>query len=253
MRRIGVYTTARVRTGRLERLERHAGRLRRDAERLGLPLPERRAIEAAALDVVRATLGREDGVLRIAWSRAEPASGAADAGGGPVSAFSLDATTRPLGPEPRTWRAATARTLHPGPGARRNAKALDVPAWEAARAERSASGVDEVLLFDGAGRLVEGSITNLIVVTRDGRLETPARSLGGVEGLGLEIVRDFLGPGALRESDALDRATLASARELIATNAVRGVAAIVALDGTPIGEARAGPMTTRLRSLFFRD
>lgn len=241
MGHVGVYTTARVCRGRIERLERHAGRLRRDAERLGLPLPDRREIEARSLAVVRETLGREDGVLRIEWARAD----------GPV--FSLRATTRPLGPEPRTWRAATARTIHPGPGALRNTKAIDVPVWESARAERSASGVDEVLLFDGAGRLVEGSRTNLIVVTGDGLLCTPARSLGPVEGLGLETVSDFLGPDTLRESEMLDRATLASARELIATNAVRGVAAIVELDGIPIGDGREGPLTVRLRSLFFRD
>lgn len=259
MRRLGVYTTARVRSGRIERLERHIGRLRRDAARLGLPLPDRREIEADALAVVREALGREDGALRIEWSRAEATNGATVSNAGvdmqspSAAAFALRATTRPLGLEPRTWRAATARTLHPGPGARQNAKAIDVPSWDAARAERSASGVDEVLLFDAAGRLVEGSRTNLVVVTREDRILTPARSLGPVDGLGLEIVRDFLGPDALRESDAIDRATVAAARELIATNAVRGVAAILALDGAPIGDATEGAIALRLRVLFVRD
>ncbi len=264
MGRVGVYTTARVVRGRIERLDRHAARLDRDADRLGLPRPDRRAIEALARAAVRERLGREDGVVRIEWSsaaqrsRPEPFAGEAAApsaqAGSPTdrAPFTLLAETRPLGPEPRTWRAAIARALHPGPGAFRNAKSIDVPAWDAARAERIAAGVDEVLLFDAANRLVEGSRTNLIVVTAEGRLLTPALRLGPVEGLGLEIVREGLGPDALRESDAIDRERLASASELIAVNAVRGAAAIAVLDGCPMGDGQEGPVASRLRALFGR-
>ena len=236
MRRVGGYTTARVIGGRVERFERHAGRLRRDAQRLGLTLPERRAIESLGLAVVRAELGDHDGVLRIEWSTDG------------LSAPALTATTRPLGPDPRTWRAAIARTVHPGPDGRENTKAVDVPAYAQARAERSEAGVDEVLLFDAAGRLVEGSRSNLIVVDRSGLARTPARSLGCVEGLGLEWVRE-LAP-EIRETGDLRRGELASAVELIATNGVRGARAIVELDGAPIGEGRPGPLATRLEGLF---
>lgn len=256
MARVGVYTTVRVCDGRLLRLAQHAARLARDAERLGLPRPDRLAIEAQALAVVDEALGLGSGVLRIEWSRPEKPGGAASASPcgaertATASTFALHATIRPLGPEPRTWRAATAKTLHPGPADRKNTKTVDVPAWDAARAEREAAGVDEVLLFDRAGRLVEGSRTNLIAVARDGRIRTPARSLGPVEGLGLEIARAALGPDALHESDTLDRTVLRDAAELIAINAVRGAAAIVELDGTPIAEGREGAIALRLRSLF---
>lgn len=232
MERVGCYTTARVTRGRIERLERHAGRLRRDARRLGMPAPERRAVEAIALDAVATGLGRGDGIVRIEWSGAAPR---------------LSASTRPLGAEPETWRAITARALHPGPAARAGTKSLDVPAWDAARAERSAAGVDESLLFDGAGRLVEGSRTNLVVVTEEGFCLTPARGLGPVEGLGLELAREAV--PAIVETLGIDRKTLARARELVAVNAVRGAVAIVELDGQAIGEGRSGPLAARLRAL----
>ncbi len=240
----GCYTTARVSAGRIERLERHAGRLRRDAERLSLPLPDRRAVEALALAVVRAELRRGDGVVRVEWASAGDARP------------TLRATTRPLGPDSRTWRVATAKTVHPGPADRPNrkalgVKALGVPAYDEARGERARAGVDEVLLFDAAGRLVEGSRSNLIVVNRDGLARTPARSLGGVEGLALEIVREFA--PEIRESVEIERDELASAGELIATNGVRGAVAIVELDGAPIGDGRPGPFAIRLRGLFFRS
>ncbi|MBK7951078.1 MAG: aminotransferase class IV [Deltaproteobacteria bacterium] len=233
MERIGCYTTARVTGGRIERIERHAGRLRRDAGRLGLARPERPAIEEIALAAVRAELGRGGGIVRIEWSGAEPR---------------LSASTRPLGAEPGTWRAITARALHPGPAARAGTKALDVPAWDAARAERSAAGVEESLLFDGAGRLVEGSRTNLVVVTEEGLCLTPARGLGPVEGLGLELAREAV--PAIVETLGIDRRTLARARELVAVNAVRGAVAIVELDGSPVGDGRSGPLAQRLRVVF---
>lgn len=233
MGRLGCYTTARVTAGRVERLERHAGRLRRDAGRLGLALPERTAIEAIALDAVRAELGRGDGIVRIEWSSV---------------GNRLSASTRSLGAEPETWRAITTRALHPGPAAHAGTKALDVPAWDAARAEWSAAGVDESLLFDGAGRLVEGSRTNLVVVTEEGFCLTPARGLGPVEGLGLEVAREAV--TAIVETLGIDRRTLARARELVAVNAVRGAVAIVELDGQAIGDGRSGPLAQRLRALF---
>lgn len=247
MDRVGVLTTARVRGGHIEHLERHARRLARDAGRLGLPRPDQHVIEALALEVVGDRLGGSDGILRIEWS---PPEGAAEARSGPP--FALQATTRPLGPEPRTWRAAIAQTVHPGPGTLRNTKAIGVPAWDAARAERTAAGVEEVLLLDAGGRLVEGSRTNLIVVTRDARMLSPARHLGPVEGLGLEIVRECLGGDGVHESGAIDRAMLSEASELIAVNAVRGAAAIVEIDGRPMGDGREGPIALRLRALFAR-
>lgn len=259
MARVGVYTTVRVCEGRPLRLAQHAARLARDAERLGLPQPDRLEIEAQALAAVGERLGPGSGVLRIEWSQPEAPGGAAGAGlrgaerARAASAFALLATIRPLGPEPRTWRAATAKTQHPGPEDRNNTKAIDVPAWDAARAEREAAGVDEMLLFDRAGRLVEGSRTNLIVVGGDGGIRTPARRLGPVEGLGLEIVRASLGPETLRESDTIGPAALRDAAELIAVNAVRGAVAIVELDGSPIAEGREGAIALRLRSLFAGD
>lgn len=244
MRPTGCYTTARVSAGRIERLERHAGRLRRDAERLSLPLPDRRAIESLALAVVHAELGGSDGAVRIEWATGAEAQPA------------LRGITRPLGPDPRTWRVTTATTVHPGPIDRHDVKslgvkALGIPAFDEARGERERAGVDEVLLFDAAGRLVEGSRSNLIVVSRDGLLRTPARSLGAVDGLGLEIVREFA--PEIREAVDIGRSELTSAGELIATNGVRGAVAIVELDGRPIGDGQPGPFALRLRGLFFRS
>jgi D-alanine transaminase len=234
--RIGSFTTARVERGRPTRAERHAARLRRDALRLGLEAPGRGEVERLLTDTARRALGCGDGMVRIEWSRVSSASP------------SLRAFARPLGDEPDRWRAGVARTPHPGPGTRAHTKHVDVPAYDRAREEAGARGVDEVLLFDANGRLVEGGRTNLLLVTADARLVTPDLELGPVEGLGLEIVRENAPTVAPAR---LDLADVRAARELIAVNAVRGVVPIVELDGEPVGDGAPGRWARRLRAMFF--
>jgi len=237
-RRIGSYTTARVTRGRVERLERHAGRLRRDAERLGLPLPSRIEIENIFLATAAKTFGSGDGIVRVEWSHL------------PKGEPELIAITRPLGDVPNRWRAAVSRTVHPGLAFRANTKYVDVEAYDLGRSEVRAADFDEVLLFDAEGFLVEGAHSNILLVQADGRLVTPAPSLGGVEGLGLTIVRENrpeVGNALLRRED------LSAAVEVMSCNAVRGVVPIIELDGEPIPADRPDSWALRLRQLFFRN
>jgi len=107
--------------------------------------------------------------------------------------------------------------------------------------------VDEVLLFDAKGLLVEGSRSNLLWVTREGRLYGPPLSLGAVEGLGLQVLREAgheIGEANAQHEDLLE------AREILAVNAVRGVMPIVELDGRPVGHGRVGTTAHVLNSAF---
>ncbi len=234
-RRLGSYTTAKVTAGRVERLEQHVARLRRDAARLDLPPPPARDVERCFLEAAREAFGRGDGILRIEWSR------------GPGKRPALFATSRAFDPRPDRWRAATSGAIHPGPGGRANTKFVDVPAWDHGREEVVTSGLDEVLLFDAEGFLVEGSHSNLLVVTQAGALTTPALALGGVEGIGLAVVRH--GHRDVLEA-RLDRDAVEQARELMCVNAVRGVVPLVELNGRPVGLGTPGPVARRLGAAF---
>lgn len=234
---IGCYTTSRVEAGRVLRVERHCARLRRDASRLGLPAPDPRAIESLLLETARSEFGRGDGIVRVEWSSSD--------GSDPR----LVATTRPIGPEPATWRAGLCSTPHPGPEQRHNTKFIEVEVYEIARREAREQGVQEVLIFDRDGFVVEGGSSNLLVVDEGGRLMTPDPALGSVAGLGLEIVRESQ-PGIAQVR--LRLAELHAATELLAVNAVRGAVPIVELDGQPVGDAEPGSWARRLRTLFFR-
>lgn len=225
------YTTSRVRSGEPLWPERHAARIARDARGQGLPVPDEATVVAALHDLARAEFGAGDGIVRLQLGL--DASGRAHLVGVP----------RALGDDPPAWTLGIASTLHPGPGARAGAKMLGVPFVEEARAWLAATSFDEALLFDARGHLVEGTRSNVLVVTGDGRARYPAHELGGVAGLGLEASLSCipeLEPARLAMDD------VRRAREIVAVNAVRGARACVALEGRPVGRGVPGPFAIEL-------
>jgi len=227
------YTTGRYRAGRVWLGERVAERLVRDAQALGLAALDPADVLARLVALGRASFGDGAGVVRLE----------ARAGG------ELVASTRPLGPEPETWRAIAARVVHPGPGPAPGAKRAGVAELASARAEAQAAGVDEALLFDAARRLVEGARTNLALALADGRWLTPPAARGSVRGVALEAA---LAAGVSLEERDVSRADCLAAREIVATNAVRGARAIVVLGSASVGDGRPGALQAALAAALAR-
>lgn len=153
---------------------------------------------------------------------------------------------RALGPESPLWSAVVAPEPHEGPGPFSGAKRSGWPCVERARAAAAAAGVDEALLLDGTGHLVEGARSSLVVVRADGVIAVPPLARGRVRSVALEVALDAL---AIAEGDVtLDE--LRRARELVALNAVRGARPIVRLDGRPVGAGVAGSLAGLLRTVL---
>jgi branched-subunit amino acid aminotransferase/4-amino-4-deoxychorismate lyase len=228
------YTTGRYRAGRVWLGERVAARLVRDAEALGLGRFDPADVLARLVALGRAGFGAQgEGVVRL------EARGDAE----------LVGSTRALALEPALWRAIRAAAAHPGPGAAPGAKRAGVAELAAARAEAEAAGVDEALLFDVARRLVEGARTNLVLALADGSWVTPPAVRGAVRGVAIEAVLAARAP--ILERDVSD-ADCSNAREIVATNAVRGARPIVALDGAPVADGRPGPLAAALAAALAR-
>ncbi len=209
-------------------------RLARDAEALGLGSVDASAALAEMARLAAYRFGAQPGVVRLEARR--------DAHG----ALALSGSTRALGPDRRTWSAISA--VHPGPHAAAPGAKVPRADVEAAREAAQAAHADEALLFDTAGRLVEGARTNAIVVREDGSLATPTLAFGGVRGIALALLCETL-PEIVEA--ALTRADLARAREVIAVNAVRGAKPIASLDGAPLGSIPApGPVCQRLAAIL---
>ncbi len=119
-------------------------------------------------------------------------------------------------------------------------------------ARARAQGADEALRRNLAGRIGEGTRSNLFLFEGD-RLVTPPLS----EGLLAGITRWFLiriapenGFTPAEEPVPVDR--LLGADEAFLASTLRGVVPLVALDGKPIGAGEPGPRATRLREVLER-
>lgn len=234
--RCSCITTARVTAGNARHLEYHVRRLSRDAHAIGLGSIDPQLMVNAFSQLGRAVFGNESGIVCI---EARPNTDGSTA--------NLRATARPLGDESARWTARTAPMIHSGPQRFPGAKLASCPLYDDARAFLASSGVNEALLFDAHGRLVEGANTNVLVGRSDGTLSTPDSSLGAVAGIALEIIREQVPE---LESVEIFADDLRSAHEVIAVNAVRGARPLVQLDDQKVGSGDAGPWAKRLDAIL---
>lgn len=230
------YTSARVTAGRALHPDHHARRLQRDARAIGLGEFDPSLVVHACRDLGRAVFADGTGIVRIEARRGSGGEG-----------VSLHATARQIGVERDRWSALTAPIVHHGPRTFAGAKLMHCGLYEEARAIAANAGVDETLLFDEAGRLVEGARTNLLIVDARGRLASPDLALGAVAGVALEIVSECAPELTIA---AIHPGDVANARELIALNAVRGARPITQLDGRRVGSGGPGPWVVRLDELL---
>jgi branched-subunit amino acid aminotransferase/4-amino-4-deoxychorismate lyase len=234
----GCYSSARACGGRVWHAERHAQRLARDARLLGLGEVDAASVLALLQELALPTRDGADTRVRVEVQLDG------------VFGIRVAGTSSPIGDDAPTWRCVAAAAAHPGASPTSSAKRSDRSLYEAAFAAAREAGVEEALLFDAVGRLVEGTRSNVIVVRRDGAVVTPALESGAQAGLarGLLIERVAL----LREA-AVSREELATSREILATNAVRGVRPVLSFDGLPVGDGQPGPWAARLEHAFRRD
>jgi branched-subunit amino acid aminotransferase/4-amino-4-deoxychorismate lyase len=233
----GCYTSARADHGRVLHLERHVLRLVRDAELLGIGTVDPAACLEALSALARAAFADAAGVVRL---QASPRAG---------GAARLVGTVRALGPDPASWTAVVSPVAHPGPGPGSAAKSTQRGVFDRAIGHARRAGADEALLLDAAGRLVEGARSSVVVMLVHGALVTPPLARGAQAGIGRSLLLERV--AALEEGD-VGGEELAAARGIAIVNAVRGVRAIVALDGRAVDGGARGPWTEQLAHAFSR-
>lgn len=114
------------------------------------------------------------------------------------------------------------------------------------------SGFDEAILLNESGHVTEGATCNLFMV-RKGRLVTPDIYENVLEG----ITRDCIAQLAQHElalevvQRPVDRSELYICDELFLTGTAVGVAPVTRVDHRPVGDGIIGPVTQRLRQLYF--
>jgi len=120
-----------------------------------------------------------------------------------------------------------------------------------AKDEVEEKGADEAILLNTAGKVSEGSGCNLFLV-RDGVLVTAPITGDILEGITRRsLLRFAVDAGIPTEQRDIDRSELYLADEAFFCGTGVQIAPIAEIDGRPIGDGYAGPVTARLRDTFF--
>jgi branched-chain amino acid aminotransferase len=113
-------------------------------------------------------------------------------------------------------------------------------------------GFDEAILLNQSGHVTEGATCNLFMV-RDGRLITPPITEDVLEG----ITRDSVMELGRREMEVetferpIDRSELYCCDELFLAGTGVGIVPVVRVDYRSVKNGTVGPLTARLRQLYF--
>ncbi|MGC8969685.1 MAG: branched-chain amino acid transaminase [Conexivisphaera sp.] len=119
-----------------------------------------------------------------------------------------------------------------------------------AKMEALRHGFDDALMLDSRGYLSEGTGENVFLV-REGVLVTPPSSAGILEGITRDtIIRLAREEGIPVEVRDVARHELYVADEVFLAGTAAEITPVISVDGRTVGSGSAGPITSRLKSLY---
>ena len=120
-----------------------------------------------------------------------------------------------------------------------------------AKDEAEEKGADEAILLDQHGHVAEGSGCNLFLV-RDGALVTAPITGDILEGITRRTMIQFArDEGIPVEERDIDRSELYIVDEAFFCGTGVQIAPITSIDGRPVGDGIPGPITLKIREIFF--
>ncbi|GHK03099.1 aminotransferase class IV [Streptomyces sp. NPDC003753] len=235
----GVFETVKAVEGRAFALTRHLDRLTRSARGLGLPDPDLDEVRRACAAVLQANpmpLGR----LRITYTGGHGPLGSDRGDQGPTLVVALGATTR----RPDSTAVITVPWTRNEHGALTGLKTTSYAENVVALARATGQGATEALFGNTAGRLCEGTGSNVFVVL-DGEIHTPPLASGCLAGITRALTVEWTGA---KETD-LPLDVLEHADEIFLTSTLRDVQAVHRVDGRELAGA-PGPVTAKAMRIF---
>ena len=245
----GVFETIRISSGNPTLAELHWNRLQSSCERLGIDLGM--SMLRQEVDVFLQTFIADQHILKVTVTRGS--------GGRGYSPEGCQKTTRCLSLHSLPVRSvdpsvAGARVMlcqtRLGQSELAGMKHLNRLEQVLARSEWQCSEWDEGLVCDFDGHLIEGTMSNLFIVTPDGRLLTPELSRCGVAGVCREFIISRAESLGLNVETGLYRLQDLDVAEMFLCNSVNGVWPV-----TECAEHRwgIGSVTARLRDCLLEE
>ena len=238
-----VYETLRTYNGKPFLFSRHFARLEHSAKAIDLRLPWTRS---KTLEEIRKTLFAGECRIRLVFTR----------GVGDVAAdVETCADPTPIiivvplvVPPERIYKEGVEVVIST---VRRSSRFADLKTGSLihqvlARREAKARHAYEAILLTADERLSDG-ITSNIYIVRDGKLLTPSREAGIIEGITRGVVLDLAREIGIEVTEGLfDIDEIGRADEMFLTSSTREVVPIARVEGKPVGNARPGPITLQL-------
>ena len=246
----GVFETLRLYEGVPFLLEAHLRRLFASLRAVHIEVPWSPEQLAAWIDllVARNDLEHRAARVRLTVSRG-PATPPPP--GRPTLLLSADPYTE-AAPETYTHgvavvSASTVRQAHPWHQVKSTSRQQQV----LLRLEAERAGVFEVLQWNEAGRLCEGSYTNVFVVDRGTVLHTPHPDEGCLRGVTRDAVLELAaGLGLEVREGGVSRALVFTAPEIFLTASLAEIVPVRRLDGGEIGATCPGAVTQKLQRAY---
>ncbi len=222
----GVFETVHVLGGRPFALARHLARLARSAEGLGIDLVPVERLERAIAAVV-GSFAPVPAVLRVRLTiTSGPGPLGSGRGPGPPTVVVCGEPEADVEPAPAAVAVAPwTRNEH---GATAGLKTTSYAENTRALAWAAARGCEEAVFANTAGRLCEGTGSNVFVVA-NGALSTPTLSSGCLAGVTRELLLEVT--DAVEADLPIDAFAPGHLTEAFLTSTVRGVQPIASIDG----------------------
>lgn len=242
----GLFETIEINKGRLVFFDRHIHRLKEGCRRLQIPLEDTGNLVAEAEN---ASKNVDRGVLKIILTRGTGGRGYRQPHNiKPTRVISV--YPFPDYPENYNRNGITARVCSTRLGlnpALAGIKHLNRLEQILARAEWNDPGIQEGLMLDADGNVIEGTMTNLFYVINR-QLHTSEIFHSGVAGIMREIILELAESNALVLSKryfGIDE--LLNAAEIFVCNSVIGIWPVTQIDGKPFA---VGPVTREITTWF---
>ncbi len=250
----GVFEGIRVYEGKIFRLEQHVARLYDSAKSIKLDIPiSRDQMTKAVTDTV--ALNEKRSYIRLIVTR-----GAGYLGLDPRKASNPqiiiivdDISMYPPELYENGLEIATVSTIRNHPNAvNPRIKSLNYLNNILAQIEAVQAGCFEALMLNHKGEIAECTGDNIFLV-KQGTLKTPSPDAGILEGITRGAVIELARAGKMTVLEtALTRHDVFTADECFLTGTAAEVVPVVKCDGRVIGSGKPGPITKRLRELFYQ-
>ena len=248
------YDVAHVWKGRFFRLEKHLDRFLKGVAKLRMQLPFDKDELEKTLHKCVALTGLDDAYVSMTCTRGRPTGGVRDPRLAKNNFYCFAV--------PFVWLAnleQQERGLHmhvssipriPPESVDPTVKNYHWLDMEMSLFEAYEHDANFVVLKDMEGNITEGPGYNVFAL-HGGKWTTPTR--GVLEGITRQTVLDLCKElNVAAEAGTLSEAAFRGADEILVTSTAGGVIPIVKLDGKNIGDGTPGPVTTRLRQLYWK-